>query len=137
MGYIVDKTNSKNADRISNTINGWDMRDTKKSYPIAIEDVILEAGEYRTFMGFRNYLSPEEVGIATNLNMVQDKKDLYVYADLNQNVSGLNKELNDHIGKSVALIQGENFTPINDIVSSDGVMFNVSNGIGNGILKVN
>jgi hypothetical protein len=137
LGYIVDKTNSKNADRVANATSYWDMRNTKKSYPVAIEGMTLQAGEYLSFMGFRNYLSPNDVGEATNLSIVQDKKDLYVYAVLNQDVTGFNKELNGHIGKSITLVQGENFTLLNEAVDSEGAVFSVSNGVGNGILKVN
>ena len=137
MGYIVDKTNSKNSDRLANTVNGWDMRNSKKSYPNAIEGITLQAGQRLNFEGFRNYVSPVEVGEATNLTIVKDRKDTYIYIDMNKISNGLNKQLHDAIGKSVYLIQNENLTLLNDTVDSDGIVFNATSVLSNGIIKVN
>ncbi|WP_379215151.1 hypothetical protein [Paenibacillus sp. GCM10012303] len=136
MGYIVDKTNSKNADRAAQTSRGWDMRSTRKSYPIAMSGLILNAGDYKTFMGYRNYLSPVEAGQATNLSVVQDDKDTYVYIDYHVPVTGANLKLPEHIGKTVSVIDHVNFTLHNDIVDSDGITFSITAGHGYAILKV-
>jgi hypothetical protein len=139
MGYIIDKTNSKNSDRLSAQITGgsnkyyWDMRSTKKSYPTAVSSVTLEVGQYLSFMGYRNYIAPTE---ATNINIVDDAKDTYIYIDYHQSVTGKNIELTKHIGKTVTILDSENFTLLNNVVDSEGVTFNVSNNYGYAVLKV-
>lgn len=135
MGYIVDKTNSKNADRLVQTPKGWDMRSTKKSYPIAMSGLTLNAGDYKTFMGYRSYLSPAEVGNATNLSVVRDDTDTYVYIDYHESVSGAYFKFPEDIGKSVSVIDSENFTLHNDVIDSDGITFSVAGDYGYAILK--
>lgn len=135
MGYIVDKTNSKNDSRISNAFTYWDMRSTKKSYPVAMGGVTLEEGEYRNFMGFRNYLPPEEVIGANLLNIVKDKQDKYIYISVDRKVLGFNKEVSESVGKDVTLLQSENITLLNETVDSEGVVFN-STGSGSGVIKI-
>jgi hypothetical protein len=134
MGYVTDKTNSKDADRLSQ-VNGyyWDMRSTKKSYPTAILNQTLNAGDYKTFLGYRSYLTPT---VATNVNVVKDKKDAYVFIDYHQNVNGGNVKLNDFIGKTITVVDSENYTLLNDVVDADGVTFNISNNYGYAILKL-
>jgi hypothetical protein len=135
-GYIVDKSNSKNTDRLANTPNGWDMRGTKKSYPIAMSGKTLNTGDYKTFLAYRNYLSPNTMSDATNINIVRDKKDAYIYIDYHQSVTGKNIKLPNEIGKEVKVVDSENFILLNDVVDSDGVSFNISNGYGYAILKL-
>ncbi|WP_277680085.1 hypothetical protein [Gracilibacillus dipsosauri] len=134
MGLIVDKSNTKNSDRVTN-INGyyWNMRNTKKSYPVVIFDITLNEGEYLSFLGYRNYLTPTQ---ATIENIVQDKKDTYIIVDYHNTVIGENINLNDLIGKSVEVIDSENFTLLNDVIDSEGVTFSIKNDYGYAILKV-
>jgi hypothetical protein len=137
MGYLVDKTNSKNADRLINTPTGWDMRDTLKSYPIAMSGLTLNAGDYKNFICYRNYLSPNWKSNATNVNIVKDKKDTYVYIDYHINVSFETLKLDDYSGKSITVIEkSADFTLHNDIVDADGVLFSVANNYGYAILKL-
>jgi len=135
IGYIPDKTNSKNSDRTANTPNTWDMRSTKKLYPIAVEGKLLLAGDYMNFEGYRNYLTAEEVGEATNFNVVRDNKDTYVFVDFNKQVKWVSKELNNDIGKDVVNVQSENVELKNDVVDSNGVVISTTAGISNGIFK--
>jgi hypothetical protein len=135
-GYIVDKSNSKNTDRLANTPNGWDMRGTKKSYPIAMSGKTINAGDYKTFLAYRNYLSPNTMSGATNINIVRDKKDTYIYIDFHQSVTGKNIKLPNEIGKEITVIDSENFTLLNDVVDSDGISFSVTGAYGYAILKV-
>src|SRR5690606_8866832 len=65
-GYITDKTNTQDSDRATLTTS-WDMRGTKKVYPVAISGVTLAAGEHRSFEAFRNYVAPHPSG-ATLVN---------------------------------------------------------------------
>lgn len=135
VGYIADKTNTKNADRITNigVSNFWDMRGTKKSYPTVLGPMMLNIGDYKTFLGYRNYISPTT---ATNISIVKDKKDTYVYIDYHVNVNGGNVKLNDFIGKTVTVLDSENFTLLNDTVDSEGVTFNIINNYGYAVLKL-
>lgn len=135
MGYIVDKTNSKHADRLANTPTLWDMRSSKKAYPVALRGT-LEAGEYRSFMGFRNYLSPEEVGSATTLNVVEDAKDTYLYAHLNAPAANLSKKINGHIGEGITALQNDGITVKNEIVDASGVVVSAAGAVSNAIIKL-
>jgi hypothetical protein len=87
-------------------------------------------------MGYRNYLSPSEVGKATNLSVVQDDKDTYVYIDYHVPVTGANLKLPEHIGKTVSVIDRAHFTLHNDVVDRDGITFSIAAGHGYAILKV-
>ena len=136
MGYIVDKTNSKNSDRVSNTSNYWDLRTTKKSYPIAIENKTLEAGDYLNFMGFRNYLVGEEVGKATNLNVVKDEKDTYLYAQFTA-PNTESKNLVDGLGAGIEAIQSANLVSLSDTVDAFGMTLKASTTKAHGIYKIN
>ncbi|WP_254489327.1 BppU family phage baseplate upper protein [Bacillus thuringiensis] len=135
MGYIIDKTNSKTSDVLAQ--NGgnyyWDMRSTKKSYPTAINVKTLNPGEYKTFLAYRNYLTPTD---ATIINVVEDKRDTYVYVDYHQDVVGKNIPLSKHIGKNITVLDSQNFTLLNTVVDSDGVTFNISGGYGFAVLKL-
>jgi hypothetical protein len=139
MGYVVDKTNSKHSDRIANSsARFWDMRNTLKNYPNAIEGKTYNVGDYFNFIGYRNYLSPNVVPTdATNFNIVRDKKDTYVYIDYHTSVSFKNINLDEHIGKSITVLEkSADFTLHNTIVDADGVIFSVANGYGYAILKL-
>ena len=134
MGYITDKTNSKNTDRLINTPSGWDMRDTTKSYPIAMSGLTLNADDYKTFMAYRCYIPAME---ATNINIIEDAKDIYVYIDYHTDVSFANVNLNDHIGKSIIVLEkSADITIHSDIVDVEGVIFSVANSYGYAILKL-
>ena len=126
MGYIVDKTNSKSSDRLTNCIKYWDMRSTGKSYPTAIDGKVLNPGDYMNFMGFRNYLSPDE-----SLNVVEDSKSLYAYA-LTESSGLIDKKLDDHIGETATKLQGE-LTLLSDTIDTNGISLN---GVGSGIFRI-
>lgn len=134
LGYIVDKTNSKNADRVANTTRYWDMRGTTKSYPVAIRGLEFSPGDYMSFQGFRNYITPEEVGNAENLNVVKDKKDTYVYTHFTEQVSGEKKLLPNDLGKEAELVQGD-LSLMNDVVDTNGVTINTSSALSHGVIK--
>ena len=135
MGYLIDKSNTKNEDRAAMS-QGWDMRSTKKSYPVAMTGITLNAGDYKTFMGYRNYISPYDIGNATNFNVVRDKKDTYIYIDYHASISYGNVKLPDDIGKSITIIDSENFTLHSDIVDCGGVTFSIINDYGYAVLKL-
>lgn len=134
MGYIVDKTNTKHADRIALGGTMWDMRNTKKSYPVALKGT-LEVGDYRQFMGFRNYLSSESVGVANVFTTVKDYKSTYLYFHTPQS-STVSKRIHDKIGCDINLIQSDGVIAKNDIVVGKGITLKTS-GQANCIIKVN
>lgn len=136
-GYIVDKTDSKNSSRVANSTNAWRVRTTKKSYPTAMDNITLNPGDYRTVLGYRNYLSPIATEDATNFNVVQDKKDVYVYIDYHKSITAESLQLTDFIGKSITIVDSSNFTLLNDVVDSEGVTFSITGGYGYAILKLN
>ena len=135
MGYVVDKTNTKNTDRLNNTSTYWDLRNTRKSYPIAIENLTLEAGDYISGQGFRNYLVGEEVGEAINANVVSDAKDSYLYLMFDSAREGYEKDMSADIGKKISLIQTSGVDLINDTVDSAGVIVKATSA-GSAIAKV-
>ena len=134
MGYITDKTNSKKADRLANTDVMWDFRSTGKNYPVAIEGLTMEAGEYMNFQGFRHYLVPEEVGDAVNLSVVKDEADTYLYTHF-ENTATQDVFLKDEIGKKIEALQTDNLVNLNDTVDSSGVVLN-SSGVSSGVFKI-
>lgn len=135
MGYIVDKTNSKNSDRVENTTISWDMRATKKSYPVAVEG-IFEVGSYLTFTGFRNYLIEDDLKDDTIVNVVKDAKDTYVYMQSNK-ITIVKKELEKEIGKRIDLLQNESLQNLNEMVDGNGVVARALTNKSSGIIKVN
>lgn len=134
LGYIADKTNSKNTDRLANAGIYWGLRSSKKSYPVAIGGIIANPGDYFSFQSLRNYLSSTEAAEAINLNIVTDQKDVYLYADLIDVVGTINKHLPDEIGKEILKIQDIGLVLKNQTVDAAGIVFG-SNGNGNGIFK--
>jgi hypothetical protein len=137
MGYFVDKSSAKNSDRVVNTPSGWDMRNTTKSYPIAMTGLTLNPGDYKNFICYRNYLSPNWKSNATDFYIVKDKKDTYVYIDYHTAVSFESIKLNDYIGKSITVVdKSTDFTVHNDIIDADGVIFSVGNNYGYAVLKL-
>lgn len=138
LGYIPDKTNSKNADRLANiSEDGYylNIRNTKKTYPNAIGTKVLNIGEYYTFECYRNYLS--KYINATNINIVEDSQNTYVFIDYHFMITGMNIVLPKLIGKSITILESKNFKLMNDIVDSEGVTFNItSREYGYAVLKI-
>lgn len=138
MGYIPDKTDSDYASRLSNaSAQGWEVRNTKKTYPVAMRSLTLNAGDYKNFICYRNYLSPEWLTNSTGFHIVKDKKDTYVFIDYHTNLSFANIKLDAYVGKSITVFEkSSDFTVHNDVVDSDGITFSVTNNYGYAILKL-
>lgn len=136
MGYIIDKSNTKHADRLINTDTFWDLRNSKKSYPVAINNLQLEAGDYMVFNGFRNYIPESDMTGNVIINSVEDGNDIYIYIDCHETVNAESAEISKYIGRKLKVIESENFTLLSDVVNGDGVTFSVSNDYGYAILKV-
>lgn len=133
-GYITDKTNTKDSDRAT-LPTGWDMRGTKKVYPVAISGVTLAAGEHRSFEAFRNYVAPHPSG-ATLVNVVEDAQATYVHIDFHQGVTGQAIPLPDHIGKNVTVLDSDGLTVANDTVDASGLTVTVPGTAGRAVVKL-
>jgi len=135
MGYIPDKSNGKDSVRALNDVH-WDLRSTKKSYPIAIKDLtIMEVGEYKTFMCYRNYF-PHVAG-ETCFTEVESGNDTYVFIDYHTPVNTNFKLSNKHLGKNITVVESEGFTLFNDVVDVNGVSFSIPSAYGYAVLKLN
>ena len=134
MGHVIDKTNSKQSDRMAN-IPGvlWDFRSTKKSYPTVLENKILQAGDYYSFQGYRDYYIPKSSTL--NSNVSSDKSADYIYID--EQSSGSFKALKDEslIGKELELIDSRNFTLLSDVADSQGIAYRTSGSNAYGVIK--
>jgi hypothetical protein len=138
IGYIPDKSDGKHATRITNSAGQlWEVRTGSKTYPCAMRSITLNAGDYKNFICYRNYLSPEWDANATGFYIVQDKKDTYVFIDYHVSTSFASIKLNEHIGKTITVFEkSTDFTVHNTIVDADGVLFSVANNYGYAILKL-
>ena len=134
MGHVIDKTNSKHADRMANIPNVfWDFRSTKKSYPTVLEGQVLNAGDFLNFQGYRNYYIPKSTTI--NSNVSSDKSADYIYID--EQASGSFKALRDEslIGKELELIDSRNFELLSDVADSQGIAYRTTGSNSYGVIK--
>ena len=134
MGHVIDKTNSKQSDRMANVPGVlWDFRSTKKSYPTVLENKILQVGDYYSFQGYRDYYIPKSS--ALNSNVSSDKSADYIYIDVQS--SGSFKALKDEslIGKELELIDSRNFTLLSDVADSQGIAYRTSGSNAYGVIK--
>lgn len=134
MGYISDKTNSKDSDRAQLAMS-WDMRSTKKSYPNAIGGAMLNPGDSRGIEGFRNYLAPHPSG-ATNVNVVEDAQAAYVHLDFHGPGVAVPIPLPEQIGRSVAVLTTTGLTVANDTVDANGLTVTVPGTAGRAVVKL-
>lgn len=134
-GYIPDKTNSKNTDRVSLPVS-FESRSTKKVYPTAVGPVSLLAGAYRTVEAYRNYTPPPTITGATNINVVQDAQDTYVFLDFHANVTAQSVAVPARMGAGITVLESRNFTLLGDVVDGEGVTFSITGGKGYAVLKL-
>lgn len=134
MGHIVDKTNSKYDDRLSNVPNIlWDFRSTKKSYPTVIENKVLSAGDYFNFEGYRNYFVPDKNTI--NSNVVKDNQAAYIYIDKLTTTNFISTNYKELIGSQVKVVASDGFELKSDVIDSNGVNYAITKPNGYAILK--
>lgn len=132
MGYIPDIYSSSDEERLKNSEVYWDMRNSKKSYPVAQNLVRFEAGDYKCFAGYRCYLLEDEL---TNFNAIDVNDNTYIFIDAHTSFNGNRNLEMRHIGKKVTVLDSENFVLYNDIVDYEGINFNID-GYGYAILKI-
>ncbi|WIL68916.1 hypothetical protein [Staphylococcus cohnii] len=134
MGHVVDKTNSKYTDRLSNIPNVlWDFRSTKKSYPTVLENKIIDVGEYYNFQGYRNYYVPKNGVI--NSNTVVDSQSIYIYIDAINESSFKATNFPELIGSQVEVIASSGFDLKTNIIDSNGLNYSITEPNGYAILK--
>lgn len=136
LGYIVDKSNTKNDTRLASCSTLWNIRSTDKSYPLATGQTTYEAGDYGNFIAFRNLTTDAEAGAATAVIKVKDKAATYLYIDYNSAADYATVPLDECVGQSITVLQSKNFTLLNDIVDANGLLFNITDTTGSAVLKI-
>lgn len=137
LGYILDKLDSSDSKRIANATSLWDLRSTKKSYPITVDTKVgatVDAGTYFSIEGYRKYFYKEHD--LTNFSIVEDSEAFYVFIDANKSIPYISKKLRNVFGRKVNILRSENFTLFNDYVSSEGITFAITADYGTAVLKV-
>lgn len=134
-GYIPDKTAGANAARLASNTRLWYIPTFKKNYPTLMSKT-MQAGDYFNFAAFRNYMTAAQAGNATAAFTVKDRASTYLFIVYNQAATAENVYLNEHIGKSVSVVQSRNFTLLNTVVDGLGVSFNITSTSGNAVLKI-
>lgn len=134
MGHIVDKTNSRYEDRLTNISSiYWDFRNTKKSYPNVIHNKILNEGDYLNFAGYRNYFVPDKGVI--NSNKVQDNETTYIYIDCLNKVNYKSTEFSELIGSKLEVVSSKGFELKSNIVDANGINYVITENKGYAVLK--
>jgi hypothetical protein len=136
MGYLFDKGSTTPVKRLENTDRFWDLRNTKKSYPIAISDEVgvVGEGDYYTVSGFRKYsLSDNQL---TNFSEIEDGEAYYVFIDAHQSLTGVSRQIEANSGSKIEILRQTGLELLNEHVSAEGITFNIKDGYGQAILKI-
>jgi hypothetical protein len=120
MGYFPDKTKAKDENRKSLSYV-WDMRGTKKCYPIAISNATMNVGECLSFSAYRCYNDPE--CSVTNCNAVELGNVPYVFIDSHTVGTHKCKIGDKYVGRSIKVVSSEGITFNSDVVDSEGLVF--------------
>ena len=135
MGYLPDKGDSRD-ERRATLSSGWDMRGTKKSYPIAVSDETLLPGDIRTIHAFRCYLDPDDLGSATGLVQIRDTSGEYLIASyLEQAIGEVVTPLTASEGKTVTVLKEDGLQAA-DTATAEGVVVSVPGSAGHGVVKI-
>lgn len=135
IGYICDKFDGSDKHRLSNDMPLWDMRNTKKSYPVGISNVILQPGEYLSFACFRNYISPYDLQDKVIINKIVESDCTYIIIDSTEAISG-SYEIKELLGKKISIVNSRNFNLVYDYVDANGISFNIGADGGSAVLKI-
>ena len=136
MGYIFDKTSSDSAKRLANTSVFWDLRNTKKSYPIAVNNKvgIANAGDYYAVEGYRRYFLKDQD--LTNFTTIEDSEAYYIYIDAHKKIPFISRRVAANIGKKIEILKSENFSLFSEYVSAEGLTFAITDDYGTAVLKI-
>ena len=135
IGYICDKFDGSDKHRLSNDTLLWDMRNTKKSYPVGISNVILQPGEYLSFACFRNYISPYDLQDKVIVNKIVEDDCTYIIIDSTEAITG-SYEIKELLGKKISIVNSRNFTLDYDYVDSNGINYSIGENGGSAVLKI-
>lgn len=131
IGYIPDKCYSKNSIRKNLTSKIWDLRSSKKNYPVAIGNITINAGESYNFIGYRNYLLPT---ILTNNTIITIGNEKYIFIDSHDTLDTFVDVKNSNC-KEVEILFSDKFTLKTDYVTNEKIFFNIE-AKGYAVLKI-
>ena len=134
MGYVPIATGSP-VERLNNTDTYWDLRGTKKSYPVALGKGIspLKAGDVFENVGFRNYSKPDKDLEIFETVETTDAHYIYIYSKSPKNY--LTKLVDSSIHGVVEVVQSRGFELISDNVGAGSITFSTP-AKGYAVLKV-
>lgn len=135
LGYLPDVSNSADSYRKENSFQGEFRSGTLKAYPCGIYNQVVNAGDFKTFCGYRNYIEPTEL---TNNTVLKANNATYIIIDSHEQLTNKNIDLSyDYIGKQITILESYNFNLKSNIVGADGVTFDITDNYGCAILKIN
>jgi hypothetical protein len=133
-GYIPDRSKAADSFRKSLSRQGEFRSSTLKNYPCALLNESVNAGDYRSYCCYRNYLTPSKF---TNHSILRTNEATYVIIDAHSSMVNANLELPlELIGKPIEVVESYHFTLKSDVVNGRGVVFDIESGYGCGILKI-
>jgi glycerophosphoryl diester phosphodiesterase len=132
-GYLIDKTDSaKRKDYINEDLCLWKISSNKKTYPIAVNGMTLNEGDYLSFSMYRNF-NPIHDNV-TSFNTIKNGKDIYFMVD-NLDSVATNIVLDEYIGERLEILESNNFELLSDTIDSNGLCFRGTD-VSYAILKI-
>ena len=130
LGFIPDMSDGSDTKRASNTTL-WDMRSTKKIYPVCVQSKSLSAGEQVSVVGYRAYFG-EITGKTDEYNIKVGDKE-YVVFDAHITAHG-NIE-NSKLGNKVEVVSNDSIS-VGDCVGALGITYYSSDSYSAFIVKI-
>ena len=133
-GYLPDISSGSEQYRKTIAGQGEFRANTLKNYPRAIFNQNVDAGDFRTYCCYKNYILPSDL---TNCSIIPTNNGTYVIID--SHVSKTNGHIamnDDFIGKTIEIIESYNFTLKSNVVGYNGITFDVTSSYGCAILKI-
>ena len=133
-GYLIDKTDSaKRKDYINEDLCLWKINaSNKKTYPVAVNGMTLNEGDYLSFSMYRNF-NPINDNV-TSFNMIKNGEDIYFMID-NLDTVVTNIILDEYIGERLEILESNNFELLSDTIDSNGLRFRGTD-VSYAILKI-
>ena len=132
-GFIPDLSDGSDAKRASlDSTFVWDMRNSKKSYPLCASNKSLAVGQCVNVVGYRYYMIPPQD--ITNITVLPIGNETYIIIDAHTLATG-NILLNS-FGNSVNVLDSSQMN-VSDVVGSKGITYNTLASYSYAILKVN
>lgn len=132
-GFIPDISCSKDAERAKNG-KLWEIRyNSKKSYPVAVYNKTLLAGESMTFLAYRAFL-PEETPV-TNFNIVDVGETAYLFIDAHTSGTFTVDVDSKYCNRVIDVLEQNNIEISSDVVGNS-ITFGVTDDYGYATLKL-